>query len=145
MDELHVTRLQRFLGHEVTEDMIVLHLRQADEGTADARQHVSPHVRQGARHVLKLVAILQTIPFIRPAGQEVIVVLPRIMTGVEEILLIVKTHGITAVSLLCFDSARDPEQEQHRHQEILFHRVLFIFTANIGIFSETTASFLKIY
>ena len=78
------------LGDEVAHDMVVFHLRQADERTSHLRQDVRPHLGQYGR----LVCVLHLIPMVTSVRCEIIVVLPLVVCAVEQILLVVEPDGI---------------------------------------------------
>ena len=99
--EFNITCAKRFLGYQVFKSLGILHLRKANDGTAHPGKHISAQVGKCTRHVLQLVAILQSVPTIAASGQKLIVVLSHIMASVEEVFLIVEAYGIHRELLLC--------------------------------------------
>ena len=93
----------------------VLHLADADDGTANLFQLVGTHLRQHAGQVLQLVRILQTAPLVAAVRQELIVVLTLVVTGVEEILQIVESHAIDSeLPFLCPGCTDGHEKRQYQ-------------------------------
>ena len=88
------------LGDEVAHDMVVFHLRQADERTSHLRQDVRPHLGQYGRHVVQLVCVLHLIPMVTSVRCEIIVVLPFVVCAVEQIFLVVEADGVNGKLLL---------------------------------------------
>ena len=92
MAELHVSSLERRLRGEIFQHVGILNLSQADEGTAHVRQHIGTHISKCARHILEFIGIFHTIPSL--SREILIIILTGIMTGIEEVLLVVETNSI---------------------------------------------------
>ena len=92
MAELHVSCLKRRLCGEIFQHVGILNLRQTDEGAAHIRQHIGTHIGKCARHILEFIGIFHTIPSL--SREILIIILTGIMTGIEEVLLIVETYSI---------------------------------------------------
>ena len=74
--------------------MSILNLTHADDGTSNLRQLVGSHVSQHTRHVAEFVLILLVVPAVGSIGEELVVVLSLVMSGVEQILKIVEAYTI---------------------------------------------------
>ena len=132
MSETESSFGERFLRHEVGEHLGVLHLAHSDGGASHPWQHVGAHVGKHTCHVAQLVGVFQTVPVIRSRRQELVVVLPHIMTCVEQVFLIVEPHGVSRVFLLCRYPGTDREQQQHQNQitefsHIFIYNIYFAF------------------
>ena len=92
MAELHVSSLERRLRGEIFQHVGILNLRQTDEGAAHVRQHIGTHVSKCTRHILEFIGIFHTIPSL--SREVLIIILTGIMTGIEEVLLIIETNSI---------------------------------------------------
>ena len=94
MHKLITTGLEGLLSAEVLHALGVLHLRHTDNGTANARQSVGTQLCQHTSHVLQFVTILQSAPFVLSVRQELIIVVPFVVTGIKEIFQIVESYSI---------------------------------------------------
>ena len=106
---LHAAALQRFLLDEGIQHFVVLHLSHADESTPHLRQLVRTHVGKHFGHVAQLVGVLHSVP---PFGRKIlIVVLAFVVTGIEEVLLIIEAYGIGCKFLLGCNCQVDKQQD----------------------------------
>ena len=106
---LHAAALQRFLLDEGIQHFVVLHLSHADESTPHLRQLIGTHVGKHFGHVAQLVGVLHSVP---PFGRKIlIVVLAFVVTGIEEVLLIIEAYGIGCKFLLGCNCQVDKQQD----------------------------------
>ncbi len=94
MAELKATRLQRRLFAEVGKHAVVLHLTHTDNGAAHTLQHIGAHVTQRLCQVVQLVSVFHAVPAIGAFGQKLVVVLTRVVAGIEEVLKVVEAHAV---------------------------------------------------
>ena len=100
------------LLHQVFHYLAVLHLGQAQHRVPDAV--LFPHVGNHAGQVVQLFLILVPGPFVGSVGQVFIVVLARIVGGIEQILDIVEPDDVLAA--LLFGTGLPGQEHQHGHK-----------------------------
>ena len=95
--------LEWLLRDEGIQGTAVLHLRHANDAGPNARKLVGAHLGKHLGHVCQFMLVLHLVPMIGACGQEVEIVFPLIVNGVEEVLQVVESYGINAVLLLCVE------------------------------------------
>ena len=115
MHELNATSLQRRLVTEVGKTLRVLHLSHTDGCTTHIGQFIGTHLREHTRQVDELMGIFVGCPMVRTLGQELIVVLPRIVTGIKQVLKIVEAYRIGHLLFRCLRDGKDGKEQQEQH------------------------------
>ena len=97
--------------------MGVLHLAHTDYGTAHAGQLVGCHVGKGLCHVAQLVGVFDAVPFVGPRREKLVVFLPLVVLGVEEVFQIVESNRVGGELLLLCGDACAPSCEEGDEQK----------------------------
>ena len=113
VNHLVVAAFQFGLGHQILQHGAVLHLRHAEDGHAVGRD-VGTDGRDGVCHVVELSQVFLGVPLVDALGQELLVVLVRVVDGVEEVLQIVEPDeaDFVCLFLLCVKARKTKYKSQ---------------------------------
>ena len=97
VDELVAASGQFRLCDEIGQCACVLHLGQADDGSPHG-QFVGAEIRQHLGHVFQFGVVLHRAPLVDALGGVLVVVLPGVVDGVEEVFLVVESHAVEGIA-----------------------------------------------
>ena len=86
------------LGYEVFQNRAVFHLRHAEDSYAIGAD-VGADGGDGIGHVMELGGVFLGVPLVEAFGQKLLVVLQRVVDGVEEVFQIIETDQADLIGL----------------------------------------------
>ena len=116
MDDLVITSFDFRMDHKVFQNSTVFKLRYAEDGHP-VRGYVGADGGDGVGHIVEFGEVFLGVPLVDALGQEFLVLLQRVVDGIEQVLKVIETDEADFIGLLLlgFEARETKTKSQKYH------------------------------